>query len=304
LLTVFIPSYNHSDFVLETIREALNIPVKDKILYIIDDGSTDDSVDKIETYISELDNKKEITFIVKDKNSGVVDSLNKFLDFCDTEFIYLMASDDIVIGKQLAKVVDIMSDNPGLQFVISGGTNLFFDGTETHIYGKTHKRFFNLPAKIRTQELYLNCPSPILSQSSVIRTSALKAIGGWDKSLIADDYAMFIKLLSRFPVKDRDFMYLPENLCVKYRHHDGNSYKKLLRQYNVAFQTLDKLTPVHLKQKALANKLGFYIAICVKRGDFSTLCKLMESSPKTHWFCGYFMMIKYFFVGLRNKCNL
>mgnify|MGYP003384637840 CR=1 FL=1 len=304
MLTVFIPSYNHSDFVLETIREALNIPVKDKLLYVIDDCSTDDSVDKITKYIAEYDHKKEINFIVKDKNYGVVDSLNKCLNYCDTEFIYLMASDDIVIGKQLAQIVNIMYRNSDLQFVVAGGMNLFMDGSESHIYSKVHERFFNLPATKRTKELYLNCPSPILSQSSVIRTSALKSIGGWDESLVADDYAMFIKLLSRFSEKDKDFLYLPKDICVKYRHHDGNSYKKLLRQYKVAFQTLDKLTPEKIKQKALANKLGFYMAICFKRRDFNTLYRLMILAPKTHWLRGGFMVIKYFYSGLRNKCNL
>jgi glycosyltransferase involved in cell wall biosynthesis len=289
---------------LETIQEALKIPVKDKILYIIDDCSTDDSVDKITRYISKSEHQKQINFIVKDKNYGVVDSLNKCLDCCDTEFIYLMASDDIVIGSQLAKVVEILNNDSGLKFVIAGGINLFMDGSESHVYGKTHKRFFNLPADRRTEELYLNCPSPILSQSSVIRTSALKSIGGWDESLIADDYAMFIKLLSKFSQNEHDFRYLPEIVCVKYRHHDGNNYKKLLRQYNVAFQTLAKLTPERLKQKALANKLGFYIAICLKRRDFNTLYKLMASSPKAHWIPGFFIMIRYLFVGLTNKCNL
>lgn len=304
MLSVFIPSFNHGEYVIETIQKALAIPVVGKKLYIIDDCSTDNSVEIISDFLASNDHENEIEFVIKDKNLGVVDSLNRFLCFCRTEYMYLMASDDIVMGSAIADVVQIMNEKPSLKFVIGGGVNLFESGKMTHIYSKNHQYFFDLSSEERFDQVFLNFPSPILSQSSVIRVEAINKIGGWDSSLLADDFAMFMKLLVKFPMNNEDFLYLPDKICVKYRHHSGNSYKRLVRQFHMTSQTLEKITPENLKQKAISNKLGFYLSISLKRGDINSFFQLLKITKPIYWPNGMKMMFLHIFKGIRQKCSL
>ena len=51
LVSVIIPCYNHADFVQETIRSVIEQNYKNIELIIIDDGSKDNSVEKIKKIV-------------------------------------------------------------------------------------------------------------------------------------------------------------------------------------------------------------------------------------------------------------
>ena len=258
-LAILIPSYNHGGYVVECIQAALQIQVESKEIIIIDDNSSDSSVEVIEGFIRtlEIKDKDKVTFIKKEKNKGVLDSLVQFFNLADSEFVLLLASDDVVVSDGIESLVSRMRGS-NLQFIIGGALNCFEDGTESRVYKVNHEKFFNLPKQELLKAIYVNYPSPILSQSSIIRYSALVEIGGWDPDLKTDDYAMFMKLFARFPSKGSDFDFLPEDICVRYRHHEKNSYINTDKQIQDALLTLENLTPYRLRKTAIGNKIASY----------------------------------------------
>lgn len=91
-LSILIPMYNASKYIGNCLDSLLNqdIPKMEYEIIIMDDGSTDNSVDVVNTYILKNHN---IT-LFKDKNSGLYTTRNKLLKLAKGEYIYNIDADD------------------------------------------------------------------------------------------------------------------------------------------------------------------------------------------------------------------
>jgi len=100
-----MPVYNASRYVAEAIESILNQTLSDFEFIIIDDCSTDDTCDIINTYTD-----RRIILICKQVNTGIISSLN--LGITKGQFIARMDGDDISDVNRLGKQVDFMHLNP------------------------------------------------------------------------------------------------------------------------------------------------------------------------------------------------
>lgn len=274
MLSILIPSYNHAAYVEAAIDSARRIAVAGKRIVVIDDASPDNSTDVIEAYLKR-EGTEGVEFIRKSVNKGAVDSVNMFLSRCETEFVYFMASDDIAISSGIETLVRRLQSEPTLQFLIGGGSNLFPDGRRTPIYSGKHDSFFSLDPLRLVRATFLDCPTPILCQSSVFRLSAVRAVGGFDPSMIADDYALFTRLFLAYPRRGFDFDFMPDVECVDYRHHQINSHRNLPRQALATRQVIDHLAPADLRVRAAGDKLAFYTLVAMRRLDLKSVHRLL-----------------------------
>ena len=81
LVTLFIPSYNHTRYIRETIESIINQSYKNIELLIIDDGSTDNSIEVIES-LSGICCERFIRYeFISSKHQGLASSLNQALDW-------------------------------------------------------------------------------------------------------------------------------------------------------------------------------------------------------------------------------
>lgn len=282
MITLVIPSYNHINYVLGCIKAALAVDLPGRKVVVIDDGSTDGSGEAIESFISSLSDST-VEFISK-PNGGLVSSLNLGLAMADMEFIYLVASDDIPEPAGIKKCVDKLIASPNAKFCIGGGYAFFDELPENRapIYGVAQDDFFSLSPDAMSRSIFLNYPSPILLQSTVFKTEALRAIGGWDPKLMLDDYPTFIKLLTHFPIRDLDFLFAPEVNVVGYRQHESNSYKNIKRQYFMVRELMEELAPDHIQRKAIGRILASYVISALKNGNFATALVMLRSSKFMH----------------------
>lgn len=303
MLSILVPSYNHAEYIESTLRSIESINVPEKKIYVIDDKSTDNSVGVIRSHIKKSAYSSEYVLICKKENKGVIDTLNMFIEICQSEYVYLMSSDDLVVSNGIEEIIKIMENNKSLKFVIGGASNLFDDKTKSSVYKKAHFDFFDMSDEYRKNQLYLNCPSPILSQGTIVRKHAIDAIGKWDDDIIADDYSMFLRLLSRFPTKGKDFLFLPNIECVKYRHHISNSYTKTFRQYLMTKQVLEKYAPVTLKKKAVARKLGLYFGIAVRNFRFRDASNMLRITKPSYLLYGFAYLLVETFRYVERKCT-
>jgi glycosyltransferase involved in cell wall biosynthesis len=276
MLTIVIPSYNHVDFILECLAAALAVDVAETQILVVDDGSSDGTLSSLEKYISDEDVNGKIKVISK-PNSGLVSSLNLALELVKTEFVYFVASDDVLQPTGLAELLGIISASPKLGFVIGGGDYLLNTGALKNIYKKQHAVFFNLKPAIRDRNIFLDYPAPILIQSSIFRTSELRAIGGWDKNLHWDDYPIFVKMLRNYRVKDEDFKFLPEIKVIKYRQHEINSYKNTIKQYGMVSSALKAMAPLEIQNQAVGRALSYYIIVSIKSGNIAVAYRLLRA---------------------------
>lgn len=286
MLTIVIPSYNHADFIVSCLDAALAVePAATRVL-VIDDGSPDNTIDVIQDYLKASTEATRVSVVSK-KNSGLVNSLNLALSMIETELVYFIASDDVVIPEGMDKMLKEMQRSPDLKFVI--GDAIYFYGDredEGPVYKKKHKSFFELSPIQRRNALYLDYPAPILLQSTLFKTSSLRYIGGWDVNLKWDDYPVFVKLFTQYDKYDKDFTFLSGVNVVRYRQHDVNSYKDTFKQYSMVVQTLDTIAPEELRAKAHAQALAFYILVALKNSDFGVAVKIFRYAGLKRFFGG------------------
>lgn len=104
LVSVIIPVYNHEKYVVDSITSVLNQSYSPVEILVLNDGSTDNSHEKI----SEL--KKHHDFIYINKaNEGLSKTLKRGLELCTGDYFAILASDDMWLEKKLEEQIKYMN---------------------------------------------------------------------------------------------------------------------------------------------------------------------------------------------------
>lgn len=121
LVTVLMPVRNASPYIVEAVASIQSQTEHRFRLWVMDDGSTDDGLDKIATL------KDERVSIFPDRcELGIAQRLNWGIDHSTTRFVARMDADDIAEPDRLARQVEFMRRRP--EVAISGtGYRIFSD---------------------------------------------------------------------------------------------------------------------------------------------------------------------------------
>lgn len=107
LMSVLMPVYNAERYLSESIKSVLNQTFVDFEFLIIDDGSTDNSAQLIQSYAD-----PRIRFYKNGKNLGITPSLNRGIELAQADFIARMDADDICYPDRLQKQFDFIKAHP------------------------------------------------------------------------------------------------------------------------------------------------------------------------------------------------
>lgn len=105
-VSVVMPCYNASDYIEEAINSVLNQTYPDVELIIVDDCSTDDSVDKVKGF-----GDKRIRLIENAQNSGAAVSRNKAIEAATGRWIAFLDADDVWDNSKLEKQLEYLMAN-------------------------------------------------------------------------------------------------------------------------------------------------------------------------------------------------
>lgn len=106
-LTVLMPTYNVAPWVEEAIRSVLNQTYRDFELLVVDDASTDDTLDRVRA----IDDPR-IRIASFPNNVGLAENLNRGLDLIDTELVARMDGDDIAEPDWLETGINVLDTHP------------------------------------------------------------------------------------------------------------------------------------------------------------------------------------------------
>jgi hypothetical protein len=107
LVSILINNYNYGRFLGEAIDSALGQSYPRIEIVVVDDGSTDNSRDIINTYAPQV-------IPVFKPNGGQASAFNTGFAKCHGDFVCFLDSDDIFTPGKVARVVEIFKDNPGV----------------------------------------------------------------------------------------------------------------------------------------------------------------------------------------------
>lgn len=105
-ISVLMTVYNCEKYLGQAIDSILNQTWKDFEVIIVDDGSTDNSLQIIKGY-----NDSRIKVITLEKNSGVAHARNIGMEQCTSDYIALMDSDDISHPNRLELQYGFLQEN-------------------------------------------------------------------------------------------------------------------------------------------------------------------------------------------------
>ena len=125
LVSVVLPTYNGEEFIKEAIESILNQSLKNFELIIVDDGSTDATATIINSFVDD-----RISFIKKEKNSGIADSLNIGILKANGKYFARMDDDDTSHKDRLYKQVEFLETH---QDVVVCATNDHIEGNRPYL---------------------------------------------------------------------------------------------------------------------------------------------------------------------------
>ena len=210
-VTVLMPVYNREKYLREAIDSILSQTFTNFEFLIVDDGSTDNSLEIINSY-----SDSRIRLIRNSANLGISKSLNIGLSESLGDYVARMDSDDISLPNRLQIQVEFLNQNPDIT-VLGSHMNLI----DRHGQKLEDLEYFSYP--LSHQEIvYAMLYSNPLSQPSVIfnRLEVLR-IGGYrllkELENVSEDYDLWLRLAAQ----NYKFANLSDRL-IKYRIHSDS----------------------------------------------------------------------------------
>jgi len=142
LVSVLISSYNHDKYIEDCLESLFNQTYPNFEVIIRDDGSTDNTVKKIKSFISSL-NLNTIIVTEYGTNIGLIKSINWMLEKAKGEIIQGCASDDILMPDKLKRVVELFNNFPEIDLLFSDAEIIDANGkTLNRSYSKRNGHYF------------------------------------------------------------------------------------------------------------------------------------------------------------------
>lgn len=203
MFTVIIPLYNKAPYIEKAIRSVLAQTFQEFELIVIDDGSTDDGLDKLRVLSSELqkNNPKFITKlrILEQKNQGVSVTRNNGVKLAKYDYIAFLDADDWWDADYLLEMNSLITKYP-----------------EAAIYASSYYKVKNskmIPAQIGVEngftEGYMNYFKayskslwmPVWTGACIIRKTGFISENGFNPQLkLGEDFDLWVRIAAKYKV--------------------------------------------------------------------------------------------------------
>jgi glycosyltransferase involved in cell wall biosynthesis len=274
LLTVYITNYNYGMYIKQSIESVLSQTFQDLELFIIDDGSTDNSKEIIEDY---RDNP--IINIIYQQNKGLNVTNNIAMRASSAKYIMRLDADDFLTPDALETMVSTLENDIELGLVFP---DYYYTNDNGVITGEEIRHDFDKDVSLFDQPAHGAC--------TMIRLENLKMLGGYNESFTCQDgYDLWIKFIMHFKVTNIN------KPLFYYRRHGNNltgneerilsTRKKIKETYVESFQLVTpKTIAVIPVRNTFINKINW--PLFKKLNDKSILelaLEKLENSKKIDW---------------------
>ena len=203
MVSVIIPSFNHARFLRECVDSVL---VQDHLLrevIVVDDGSTDASLDILRGYGSRIS-------LLQQQGGRQARARNLALGVARGEFIAFLDSDDRYRPGRLSAAVAAFQAQPQAELVWADHVLIDEEGAALR-----EMRWAPREPDFRRE---LIAGNPICNATATVRRSVLDEIGGFDERVprVCDGAAWY-----QIAARGHTFVHLPQRV-LDYRLHGGN----------------------------------------------------------------------------------
>lgn len=179
-VSVVVPVYNDDEYIEAAIESVLEQSVESVEVLVIDDGSTDDTRQRLEQYRSE----PRLTVISHAENQGLPAALNTGLEHATGTYVMRQDADDCSLPGRLQDQYDYLSANSDVA-VVTSGVEVIDDAGDV---------LYTLTGPIDPGP-QLQSQNSIVHGATMFRRDAVEAVGGYDEFFrFCQDYDLWIRL--------------------------------------------------------------------------------------------------------------
>lgn len=219
IVSVLMTVYNREKYIRQAIESVLASSLRDFELVIVDDGSSDRSVEIAQSY-AERDTRVRVH--INQKNLGDYPNRNRAASLARGKYLKYVDADDMIYPHGLQILVETMDRFPEAGY---GLCSLEQDARRIYPFELEPKAAYN--RHYFEQDLFHKAPL-----SAIIRKDAFEAVGGFSGKQHVGDFEMWHMLSARFPV-----VLMPHGM-VWYREHDEQQMQDNRTNVAVPFKYL------------------------------------------------------------------
>lgn len=274
VVSVLMTAYNREQYIAQAIESVLASSFADFELIIVDDRSTDHTVEVVQRYLSD----SRVQLHINDHNLGDYPNRNRAAEYARGDYLKYVDSDDIIYPHGLTVMVDAMATFP------YAGLGLSVLRADTNPY----------PLQLTPKEAYqqhflgggLLVNAPL---STIIRRQAFWDVDGFSGMRYVGDNEMWLRMAARSPVVkmvpgltwwrphgDQEFFLGSQSLL----------YHRLLYQIGMSALS-DVACPLSsseiqiARQKMKASHVRLILSLAIKSKQIRTAYGLMRESELT-----------------------
>ena len=253
-VSVIIPTYNRAWVLREAIDSVLAQEFKDFELIVVDDGSTDNTGEILDSY-------EQGIIVVRQSNKGVSAARNRGITKAAGRLVAFLDSDDLWLPRKLSSQVDFFNSNPA---AVINQTEEIWMRNKVRVNPKTRHHKFSGMIFERSLALCLVSPSAVM-----MKRSLFDEVGVFDENLPAcEDYDLWLRISCLYPV------HLIDTPLIMKRGGHADQLSKASGLDKFRIQALKKIIesgqlepdPYRAAVRALQEKCAIFAAGCRKRG--------------------------------------
>lgn len=207
-VSILIPCYNAEKWIAQAINSALEQTYSNKEVIVVDDGSTDNSLEIIKSF-------SDLIYWESQANQGGNATRNRLLELSTGEWLQYLDSDDYLLPEKIERQINFLSQQPEADIICSPAI------AEYHQEGKVWQEASPV---LQPRDPWILLAKWALPQTggSLWRKQALIDVGGWAKQ---QPCCQEHELYSRLLMGGKKFAYWDESRAV-YRLWSNNSVSR------------------------------------------------------------------------------
>ena len=208
ILSVTVLNYNYGHFLPTSMDSILGQTFKDFEVILINDKSTDNSLDVIQPYLSD----PRVRLVDHKENKGFVNSLIEGVELSRGKYITVISADDWILSSTaFEKQISVLEENPQVAYAFTGYGLYEDEETRTFLTRASNESYIR-PGVDVFQEFVLSTVP--LHSGTILRRSCYDAIGGYDPKIrYSLDAQIFLGMCHT-----GDIAYIDEVLYAYRRH--------------------------------------------------------------------------------------
>jgi glycosyltransferase involved in cell wall biosynthesis len=186
---IVVPCHNYGRYLMECVKSILVQDGCSVRILIIDDASSDGSVDVAQDLAAR---DPRIELIAHADNKGHIATYNEGIAWARQKYFLLLSADDVLAPGALKRAADLLETNAGVAFVCGKANEFRGDIPPSALVDSTPS--WVVPGRRFIADICANPINPVATATAVVRTSVQKRVGYYKDELPhAGDLEMWLR---------------------------------------------------------------------------------------------------------------